>query len=228
MNTMTLGGHMGTVVTVDACVGCQVFWFDTHESLKLTPGATLQLFQLIGERPASARVALSPVLKCPRCAAQLSPTHDRQRDTRFEYSRCRHAHGRLITFFDFLKEKDFIRPLSGEQLAALRQNVTFVHCSNCGAPIDLAHASACGHCGAAMSILDVHQAERLVAQLRGAAADRPIDPALPLRLIEARRQVDYAFGAFESGRDWWSDASNAGLVEAGVRAMVRWWKRSEP
>ena len=61
-----------------------------------------------------------------------------QRSTRFEYFRCPHDHGRLTTFFDFLKEKDFVRPLTPPQIAELRKNIQVVNCSNCGAPIDLA------------------------------------------------------------------------------------------
>ena len=60
-----------------------------------------------------------------------------QRATRFSYLHCPNDHGRLTTFFDFLREKDFIRPLTAEQLQELRQNVQTVNCSNCGAPIDV-------------------------------------------------------------------------------------------
>ena len=44
----------GTRVDLDVCAPCQVFWFDRLESLRLTPAATLRLFQLIGERPRGA------------------------------------------------------------------------------------------------------------------------------------------------------------------------------
>ena len=54
--------------------------------------------------------------------------------------------------FDFLREKNFVRPLSADQLTALRQNVQSVNCSNCGAPIDLAKTSACGHCGSPLEV----------------------------------------------------------------------------
>jgi len=58
-----------------------------------------------------------------------------QRSTRFEYLRCPHDHGRLTTFFDFLKEKDFVRPPTPAQIAKLRDSIQVVNCSNCGAPI---------------------------------------------------------------------------------------------
>jgi hypothetical protein len=53
---------------------------------------------------------------------------------------------RPVGAFDFLREKNFIRPLTPEQIAELRRNIQIVNCSNCGAPIDLARGAACGHC----------------------------------------------------------------------------------
>src|SRR5688572_13218453 len=48
MTERTLEGHLGTKVMIDSCEGCQAFWFDGRESLQLSPGATLELFQTIG------------------------------------------------------------------------------------------------------------------------------------------------------------------------------------
>ena len=145
-----------------------------------------------------------------------------QRTTRFEYLSCPNRHGRLMTFFDFLKEKDFIRPLSAQQIAELRRNVQMVNCSNCGGPIDLARGSDCPHCGSPLSMLDMSQAETLVAQLR--AADRtgqPVDPALPLALARARREADSAFGGQPGDSAWLQDGTSFGLVGAGLTALVR-------
>jgi uncharacterized paraquat-inducible protein A len=96
----------------------------------------------------------------------------------------------LIRFFDFLKEKNFIRPMSAAQIEDLRKNVRSVNCSNCGAPIDLAESSACTHCGSAISMLDMNQAQQTLNQLQQAAVPRPIDPALPLELERAKREVN--------------------------------------
>ena len=82
---------------------------------------------------------LATRLQCARCDLRLIDTHDRQRDTPFRYWRCGRRHGRFITFFDFLREKDFVRPLTPAQVAELRAQVRSVNCSNCGAPIDLQH-----------------------------------------------------------------------------------------
>jgi hypothetical protein len=226
MAAMTLDGHEGTVVAIDVCTGCQTIWFDRYESLRLSPGSTLKLFQLIGERSASGKTPLQKVLRCPRCASRLLPAKDRQRNTPFQYWRCDREHGRFITFFDFLREKNFIRPLSAQQIAELRQNVQIVNCSNCGAPIDLKIDSTCRHCGSPISMLDMKQAHEMVAHLQQAAQPRPIDPSLPLELARARREVEASFASLESGAEWWHDVSSSGLVEAGLSAVARWLKKS--
>jgi hypothetical protein len=223
MQEHTLDGHVGRSVTIDVCLSCQSFWFDARESLALSPGGTLALFRLIGEHTGRRSFSNADLAKCPRCKARLRLTQDMQRTTRFSYLRCPNDHGRLTTFFDFLREKDFIRPLTAQQLHELRQNVQTVNCSNCGAPIDVTRASACGHCGSPLSMLDLHQAERLVAQLQKADARErgPIDPALPLELLRARRQVEASF-PHDRGVEW----SPTDLVEAGIQAVASWLKRN--
>ena len=203
-------------------------WFDPRESLQLTPGATLMLFRVIGEHVAKPQAIESETAKCPRCKARLRRTQDMQRSTRFEYFGCPHDHGRLTTFFDFLKEKDFIRPLTPLQIAELRQNIQVVNCSNCGAPIDLAEASDCAHCGSPLSMLDMQQAETLVARLREAdRADKPIDPALPLALARARRETDEAFKGLPRDTVWLDEGRSFGLVGAGLSALARLLGKAE-
>jgi DNA-directed RNA polymerase subunit RPC12/RpoP len=226
MAELTLDGHSGTTVTVDLCEVCQAFWFDAYESLQVSPGSTLKLFTRIGELSKATKPSISPVLRCPRCQSHLLPTHDRQRDTPFEYWRCDHGHGRFITAFNFLREKNFIKPLSATELDELRRNVQTVNCSNCGGPVDVTKGSACPHCGSPLSIVDMKQAQMLVAQLRDAATPKPIDPLLPLNLAKARREVEEAFASFDHPNDaaWWRDASSTGLVEAGFAALSKWLK----
>jgi hypothetical protein len=226
MTAASLAGHLGTTVDIDLCHRCQVFWFDGYESLKLAPASVLTLFRIIGEGTAATRHPIGSTSVCPRCGMRLRPTHDLQRTTKFEYLRCPAGHGRLITFFDFLREKDFIRPLSPKQIEELRRNVQVVNCSNCGAPIDLSTGTACGHCGSPLSMLDLSQAETIVHQLREAA--RPatrVDPALPLDLERARREVSDSFAAFEHDDRWFTDVSSFGLVGAGLTALSRWLKK---
>jgi hypothetical protein len=177
MAEYTLAAHMGSSVRIDACAACQAIWFDGYESLQLTPGSTLRLFSIIGDLAAAPKQVLREPVRCPRCSLRLQPVEDMQRMTRFRYRRCAHGHGRFISFLDFLREKDFVRPMSAGQVAALREQVGTVNCSNCGAPIDLAKGTSCPHCGSPLSMLDLQHARRLIEQL--AAADPRPDATGP-------------------------------------------------
>ena len=227
MESQTLEGHGGASVTIDVCLPCERFWFDGFESLQLSPGATLQLFRLVGDHTAARRTPAAAPPACPRCDATLLVAHDLQRSTRFEYLRCPKGHGRLISFFNFLREKDFIRLLPAAQIEELKRNVQVVNCSNCGASIDLTKGSTCTHCGTVLSMIDMKQAEALVHQLQDAdRSSRAVDPLLELRLQQARREVEHAFASFERHADWTDDIIASGVVGAGVKAIARWLKRS--
>jgi hypothetical protein len=229
MQEHSLEGALGRPVVIDLCEPCQSFWFDGRESLQLSPAATLALFRVIGERASRPQLRDADVAKCPRCRARLRRTQDRQRATRFEYFRCPNEHGRLISFVEFLKEKDFIKPLSAQQIAELRQNVQTINCSNCGAPIDLAKSAACAHCRSPLSMLDMSQAERLVEQLRHAdRSGRAIDPALPLDLALARAKTEAAFASLPDQRSWFHDVETSGLVGAGLHLLLRYVKGETP
>ena len=233
MTSLTLEGHHGRVVAIDLCHPCQAFWFDGYESLQLSPASVLTLFRIIGQATgqpegkstAVAPVRLSDISACPTCGLRLMPTKDQQRQTKFEYRRCPQRHGRLISFFNFLREKDFIRPLSTAQIEELRRNVRTVNCSNCGAPVDLTTGAACAHCGSPLSMLDMRQAETLVATLRGdqRPATKTADiSALPMDLERARREVAAAFASFEREPGWFDNVSSAGLVGAALGSLSRW------
>ena len=224
MDAEAFDTRLGAPLTIDVCLPCQVFWFDTHESLQLSPGSVLRLFRLVGERAMTPRARTPGRPACPRCGIRLLETHDMQRRTRFEYLRCPREHGRLITFVNFLREKDFIRPLSAQQIEDLRRNVQVVNCSNCGAPIDLGHSTSCAHCGSPLSMLDMTQAGAVVTALQEAEQPKPLDVTLPLRLAQARREVDAAFAGFEREPGWFDAVSRNGLVEAGLGALARWLK----
>lgn len=220
MTAMTLDGHQGSPVSIDICSGCEAFWFDRHESLKLAPASTLKLMKLIGENSRSAKASFQQKMPCPRCSGTLSPTQDLQRNVRFNYWRCP-QHGRFIRFFEFLREKNFIRPLTAQQVKELRQHVQSVNCSNCGAPVNLAVGAACTHCKSPLSMLDMKQPEEVLRQLAEASVPRPVDPALPLQLARARKDIEHSFGNFESEL-WWQDVSSSGLVQAGLGAVAKW------
>ena len=173
-----------------------------------------------------ARRSNSDLAKCPRCKSRLRRTHDIQRTTKFEYLSCPHAHGRLTTFFDFLREKSFIRPLTPQQIEELRRNVGSVSCVNCGAPVDLTSGTACGHCGTPLSMLDLKQAERLVEQLQKAEdrAHQPVDPSLPLQLERVRSSDRESFRGFRDDDLWlYGGGTGSDLVVEGLKLVARWF-----
>ena len=127
MTSMSLEGHHGRNVSIDVCGTCQCIWFDGYESLQLSANSVLKLFRLIGDTGGKVRAPLAAAAECPRCGGKLRSMKDMQRSTRFEYRGCPQRHGRLITFFNFLREKNFIRPMTPEQIEELRRNVKAVN-----------------------------------------------------------------------------------------------------
>jgi hypothetical protein len=223
MTAMTLDGHQGRPVAIDLCSECQAFWFDKFESLQLAPASTLRLLKMIGERGSPGPTQFADP-RCPRCSAGLRLVQDMQRNTRFSYYRCASDHGRFIRFFEFLREKDFIRPLTRQQLEELRLEVQVVNCSNCGAPIDLAAGSACAHCKSPVSMLDMKQPQALLDQLREAAEPKPIDPLLSMDLLKAKRDVESMFA--EERKSIWMKDAPSDLVHACLNSVARWLKNS--
>ena len=160
-------------IEITTCAPCHLFWFDKAESIRLTPKAVLELFQYIGQA-GSARKALATTFGCPLCGKALALTQDLQRTTRFAYWRCRNDHGRLITFHQFLREKNFIRAPSPAELARLRATVRQISCSQCGAPVDLAADTACKHCGAAVALIDPEGVAKAVRELAAGVRARAV------------------------------------------------------
>lgn len=223
MTNMTLDGHQGRSVSIDLCLQCQAFWFDKYENLQIAPISTLQLMKLIGERPAGASIAISTELRCPRCSDQLPLTRDMVRNTHFNYWRCKNGDGHFIRFFEFLREKNFVRPLSSQQLDELRENVQTLNCSNCGAAINLSTSSSCAHCGSAVAMLDLKGSEELLEQLRKAAEPKPADPTLPLQLLKAKQDMDLLFG--RKPEPLLKEVSGD-LVHACLSKLAAWLNRS--
>jgi hypothetical protein len=210
MAATALEGHLNRTVDLDVCHACQLIWFDHFENLALAPGGTLKMFQMIGSEPRRGTAAAARKMKCPRCEVRLLSTHDRQRNTPFRYWRCPADHGRLITYFDFLREKNFIRMLSAQQLAELRRNIQQINCANCGAPIDLMHASACGHCGAPIATLDLKQIGEVAQQLQRAEA-------------RAKAPPDYEaiYAALRAGHAR-APTRSPDLVDVAIRLVADW------
>lgn len=159
-------------ITANFCFACQVVWFDQHDCAQLSPGGVLEVFKAFNEHRSDARNPLPELLDCPRCNSRLALTHDLQHTTHFSYFRCPYGHGRLSAFFQFLLEKNFIRPVSGEELAALKAKVRTIQCSNCGAPVDLQNSIACTYCHTPISILDPDAVTKAIGALATAEANR--------------------------------------------------------
>ncbi len=186
---------------VDTCHGCHLLWFDPFESTALTPGAVMELFRQIHENHATPPRPVAEKTRCPHCRTQLALTHDLQRTNRITYHRCPSGCGRLTTFYQFLREKEFVRSLTGPEIARLRAQVTQVRCSSCGAPVDL-EGDACAHCRAPISILDADAVAKTLAQLsRAEATPRTVDPAAAVEAALAGKRVERRLAKAEGRHD---------------------------
>jgi len=195
---------------VDLCGRCHALWFDAFESVQLTPGATLALFDAVRSSGEPAR-AEQTSLACPRCRAALVETRDLRHTTRFVYWRCPRGHGRFTPFVQFLREKDFLRPMAPREIERLRQHVRSVRCSGCGAPVDLARDARCAYCAGPIEVLDAGAAAATLRALEDGAAAR------------ARVDVDRLAGALVEAH---AGRSRAGapldLIRSGLEALVSW------
>jgi hypothetical protein len=216
MQHLTLDGKLATNVAVDLCALCRVMWFDHFKELQLAPRGTLSLFGILAAPSAAAGAPLPAALGCPRCGQRLALTHDMQRATKFQYWRCQAEHGHLITFVDFLREKDFVRQLTRAQIDELRQSVQTVNCGNCGAPIDLAKDSVCAHCGSAVSILDPGQMARAIAQLQNATAGRPDEVGARPNAVPHPPDFNALMQAMRTEA---RSESPRGLIDTGLRIL---------
>jgi hypothetical protein len=218
MDEHVLEGNYGRQVVIDLCHPCRSIWFDGMELLQLSPASTLRLLTLVHEHRAQERALPAGQGRCPRCRTPLAATVDTQRGTRFHYARCPADHGRFITFFEFLRAKNFVRPLNPDEVAALGRRFPTVACSNCGAPIDLARGAACDYCRTPLSMLDPEQLQRTVAALRTAEdRRRTVDPTWPLRLELDRLAVERSLGPTPDGG---RGARGHGLLDAGLDTLL--------
>ena len=103
MEEAKFDGHHGRSVAIDICHACQSFWFDARESVALTPGSTLALFRVIGEKLMRPQHTDSELAKCSRCKGRLRRTQDMQRAMarqaeaeREKRAKIIHAEGELI------------------------------------------------------------------------------------------------------------------------------------
>ena len=99
-----------------------------------------------------------------------------------------------------------------------------MNCSNCGAPVDVAHTLRLRPLR--LAAVDARPAARRRRSWRSCrkptpASAQPIDPALPLELCAPGAQTEAAFPD-DRGIDW----SATDLVEAGLQAVASWLKRN--
>ena len=192
--------------------------------MRLAPKAVLGLFEYIG-RCRGTRKALAASFNCPRCMVPLAVAQDLQRTTHFSYWRCRNNHGRLITFHQFLREKNFIRAPSPAELAKLRETVRQISCSQCGAPINLATDSACTHCGAPVALIDPEGVAKALHDL--AHPDSPSASTAPdaIRTALSDAQVNAIFD-LERLRRREGDDDLVAIGAAAIGALVAGLLRS--
>jgi hypothetical protein len=205
---------------LDLCFDCQAIWFDAYESSQLTPGSVLELFRAIeaGRKGPEPR-PLPAVMRCVACRESLLLTHDVQRNNRFVYYRCPAGHGRFTTFLQFLREKDFVRSLTNEEIQRLRATVAQVRCSSCGAPVDIGNQAECPYCHAPIAILDADAMRRTLAEY-GAAEERShhVDPHAAIDALLAGKRIEVGMRAIE-GRGAMLPDSPVDLVHEAL-AMI--------
>ena len=185
-------------VELDLCHSCQAIWFDQYESAQLTPGAVIELFREIHEHHDKPMRPLGDLKRCPVCRSSLQLTHDVQRTNRIVYYRCASGHGRFTSFSQFLREKNFVRSLTGPEVERLRAQVRQVRCSSCGAPVDLARDPQCGYCRAPISILDADAVRRALADLSEAERRRTtVDPTAAIEALLAGQKLERRLARIE-------------------------------
>ncbi len=228
MEALSFQSHIGTAVTIDACWPCHLIWFDQLESTSLSPGSVIDLFKRIHAARKTPRGIVGMQPACPICATTLTPTNDFARGGRFTYHRCSKGHGRLISFTQFLREKNFIRSLLPGEIATLSVTVKQIRCSSCGGPISLEHDPSCRHCGSAISVLDEAAVEKALTALHTKEQNRVApDPA---RINELLTRSSTRGGAPrpQPMHDIWLQQVNtsnglADLVEVGISAALSAW-----
>jgi Zn-finger nucleic acid-binding protein len=160
MEQHQLASNNGGTVELDLCYACQGMWIDPRENLQLAPAAVAELFKLLHTHRDEARQPLSTTLGCPRCRDTLTAGFDVVRSGRYMTYRCANRHGRFTTFSAFLIEKGFVRLLTQPEINDIAQKVAIIHCTSCGASVDIRKESVCPHCRSAFSFIDPTAVEK--------------------------------------------------------------------
>lgn len=176
MRMLVLPGNDGRTIELDLCFQCQGMWFDPQENLKLSPAAVAELFRILHEQRVAAHQPVAANLDCPRCRVGLTQGFDLVRSGRYITYRCAKGHGRFSAFSSFMIEKGFVRQLTRHEIDDIAKRVAVIHCSSCGAPVDIRKDHACPHCRSAFSLLDPKAVEQAL-QGYAKASQAPASPA---------------------------------------------------
>ncbi|MBL8512349.1 MAG: hypothetical protein JNJ55_00015 [Betaproteobacteria bacterium] len=217
MEVLALTNHLGGAVEIDVCWPCHLIWFDNLESTSLSAGSVIDLFKRIHEARDKGRNTVSMTPSCPMCARGLSLTSDLTRSGRFTYHRCPTGHGRMTSFAQFLREKQFVRNLQPTELAQMKLTIKQIRCSSCGGPIDLTNDTACTHCGSAISVLDEAAVNKALQGLQQKGVAR--NTVDPVKMGEAILDAQRAPPRTET--PWWNQPVRQGggiadLVDIGI------------
>ena len=209
MTHLPLRGKNSGELSLELCFPCQGIWFDAFESEQLTPGSVIELFKLIHAHRDEDRHAIPATLRCPRCSDRLKASLDMTRSGRFTYHRCLQNHGRFTVFAQFMIEKGFVRQLAPAEVKALAARIGSIHCTGCGAPVDIRTQAACTHCGAPIAILDPDAVSKALAGFQAQETRRTrLDPeALAEAILCTEKQRS------QSSR---SDFSVGDLILSGI------------
>ena len=109
---------------------------------------------------------------------KLAQGFDVVRSGRYITYRCANGHGRFSAFSSFMIEKGFVRQLTRPEIDDIARRVAVIHCTGCGAPVDLRKDHACPHCRSAFSLLDPQAVENaLQGYAKAATANSNAAPA---------------------------------------------------
>ena len=221
--------HHGETI-LDICYHCHVIWFDHLESAGLSPAGVLSLFRKLNQHDADTRLPLADRMGCVRCSTTLKEAQDYVKAGRITYHRCPDGHGRLTSFIQFLREKQFVRTLTAPEINQLKATVKQVKCSGCGGPIDLQHDSACGYCRAPIAVLDADAVDKAITKLSAAEAKRGhVDPerlaALQKEDDQRRKALAHMSGADQGHAGMWKQSAGRGidsvdLVAGGIAILI--------
>jgi uncharacterized protein YbaR (Trm112 family) len=237
MQTQDFPGHDQAAVRVELCFACAGIWFDHLASVQLAPAAVIELFKEIQSHRNTAPQPVAKRLSCPRCKGDLSLSFDLSKSGRFSYYSCPGGDGRFTPFFQFLREKQFVRSLTAGEVQRLRTQVRQINCSECGAPIDLEHSTQCEYCHAPVSFLDPDAVEKALHMWSEAENRRHAGPA-PQVVADALSRIQLPHGqpnvapgvhlgsSLPSGGSA-APGSGSDLVAAGIHALGRLFERGE-